>query len=98
MSFSAQKRNRQLLGKPWPELAIRKTPEGYEKRCSWCGTWLPREEEYFCWSPADGRFSSNCKCCDPDVKATYRKRIQQGTHLVRPRRKTHGTESQETAA
>jgi hypothetical protein len=98
MTFAQKKRDRALLSKHWLELTNRRTPEGWEKRCSACGEWLPRDESCFSWCKNSVRFVHRCKPCDAEKQRAYRKRIKQGTHLVLPQRKNHGTQSQEIAA
>jgi hypothetical protein len=70
-SFALKMRNRRALAARWSRFRI---VEGErEAMCTRCLEWLPLVEDFFYFSPAMGRYMSDCKFCQNTARVERRR-------------------------
>lgn len=74
IGYAMAKRNRRELARRWPEHNRRRHPEGgHEKLCGKCQEWLPMDEGFFSFIPAQGHYRSWCLFCGAEAIRLHRK-------------------------
>lgn len=73
IGYAMAKRNSRELARRWPEHNRRRHPDGgHEKLCGKCQEWLPMDEEFFSFIPAQGHYRSWCLFCGAEAIRLYR--------------------------